>query len=53
MSSVLVRGIQETPAAAITGTATEVKIRVSVYASQNVPMTGTIKVTQLAAVAAY
>lgn len=53
MSSVSVHGVQETPAAAITGTATEVKIRVSVYASQNIPMTGTIKVAQLAAVAAY
>lgn len=52
MATTKVVGIQETPAATITGTATEVKVRVSVYGSQNVPMTGTIKVSQLAAVAA-
>lgn len=52
MSTIKVDGVQETPAATITGTATEVKVRVSVYGSQNVPMTGTIKVSQLAAVAA-
>lgn len=48
MSNVKVDGVQETPTAVITGTATEVKVRVSVYASQNVPMTGTIKISQLA-----
>lgn len=52
MASVKVRGVQETPPATITATATEVKIRVAVYGSQNVPMTGTIKVKQLAVIAA-
>ncbi len=52
MSSVKVDGVQETPPATITATATEVKIRVAVYGSQNIPMTGTIKVSQLAAIPA-
>jgi lysophospholipase L1-like esterase len=52
MSNVNVNGVQETPTAVITGTATEVKVRVSVYASQNIPMTGTIKISQLACKAA-
>lgn len=52
MSPLKVRGIQETPTTAITSGATEVKIRVAVYGSQNVPMSGTIKVKQLAAIAA-
>ncbi|UAV89922.1 GDSL-like lipase/acylhydrolase [Pseudomonas phage REC] len=52
MSSVKVSGVQETPVATISGTATEVKVRVSVYGSQNLPMSGTIKISQLAAIAA-
>lgn len=52
MSSVKVDGVQETPTTAITAGCTEVKIRVCVYGSQNVPMTGTVKIKQLAAIAA-
>jgi lysophospholipase L1-like esterase len=52
MSNVKVSGVQETPTTTITSGCTEVKIRVAVYASQNIPMTGTIKVKQLAAIAA-
>jgi lysophospholipase L1-like esterase len=52
MSNVKLDGVQETPTAAITGTATEVKVRVAVYGSQNVPMSGTIKISQLACKAA-
>ena len=52
MSNVKVSGVQETPATTITSGCTEVKVRVSVYASQNIPMTGTIKIKQLAAIAA-
>ncbi|CUR44335.1 lipase [Pseudomonas phage VCM] len=52
MANVKVDGVQETPTTAITATCTEVKIRVSVYASQNVPMTGYVKIKQLAAIAA-
>lgn len=52
LDSTEVSGVQETPAATITATATEVKIRLSVYASQNVPMTGTIKISQLGCIPA-
>ena len=52
MASTNVRGIQETPTTAITSTCTEVKIRVCVYGSQNTPMSGTVKIKQLAAIAA-
>jgi hypothetical protein len=52
MATTKVDGVQETPAAAITGTATEVKVRVAVYGSQNVPMSGTLKISQLACKAA-
>lgn len=52
MSNVKVSGVQETPATTITSGCTEVKIRVSVYGSQNIPMTGTVKIKQLAAIAA-
>ncbi|AMR57455.1 hypothetical protein vB_PsyM_KIL4_0050 [Pseudomonas phage vB_PsyM_KIL4] len=38
------------PVATITATATEVKIRVSVYGSQNVPMKGTVRISQLGAI---
>lgn len=50
MSNVRVSGVQETPVATITATATEVKIRVSVYGSQNVPMKGTVRISQLGAI---
>lgn len=52
MSTLKVSGVQETPATTITSGCTEVKIRVSVYGSQNIPMTGTVKIKQLAAIAA-
>lgn len=52
MSTIKVDGVQETPFAVISGTATEVKIRVSVYGSPGIPMTGTVKIKQLAAIVA-
>ncbi|QHZ60014.1 hypothetical protein PJKIFABJ_00078 [Pseudomonas phage PE09] len=52
MAPIKVSGVQETPTTTITATCTEVKIRVAVYGSQNVPMSGTVKIKQLAAIAA-
>ena len=52
MPSIKISGVQETPATTITAGCTEVKVRVSVYGNTNVPMSGTVKISQLAAIAA-
>lgn len=51
MANTKVSGVQETPVATISASATEVKIRVSIYGSQNIPMKGTVRISQLGAIA--
>lgn len=47
MSSAKIDGVQETPDAVIVSGATQVKVRVSVYGSQNIPLKGYVKVRQI------